>query len=158
MGKSEKLLEGAEAHLDSGEEVLHSVVGTYDAVVNGKAHPRAGLLVATDRRIIFFSKRLTGFDFESFPYENISSFESGKRMLGGNVTFFASGNKVTIKNAKLDGLGPLVEYARSRMGRAAGASAPDLADQIRKLSTLRDDGILSDEEFEAKKAELLSKM
>jgi hypothetical protein len=37
-------------------------------------------------------------------------------------------------------------------------SNPDIPDQIRKLAELRDSGILSSEEFEAKKAELLSKM
>jgi len=38
------------------------------------------------------------------------------------------------------------------------ASALDLADQIRKLSELRDAGILTDEEFNSKKADLLSRI
>jgi hypothetical protein len=39
---------------------------------------------------------------------------------------------------------------------AAPAGPPvDLADQLRKLATLRDEGILSDEEFAAQKAKLL---
>ena len=39
---------------------------------------------------------------------------------------------------------------------AAPAGPPvDLADQLRKLATLRDDGILSEEEFAAQKAKLL---
>jgi voltage-gated potassium channel len=39
-------------------------------------------------------------------------------------------------------------------------SGPSISipEQIRQLAALRDDGVLSDEEFEAKKAELLSKM
>jgi hypothetical protein len=39
----------------------------------------------------------------------------------------------------------------------APAPAPpvDLADQLRKLATLRDEGILSEEEFAAQKAKLL---
>ena len=36
--------------------------------------------------------------------------------------------------------------------------ASDVPDQIRKLSELRDAGVLSNEEFEAKKAELLGRM
>lgn len=35
---------------------------------------------------------------------------------------------------------------------------PDIAEQIKKLASLHDAGILTDEEFEAKKAELLSRM
>jgi hypothetical protein len=41
---------------------------------------------------------------------------------------------------------------------AAPPAAPDIPEQIRKLGELRDAGILSNEEFEAKKAELLSRM
>ena len=37
-------------------------------------------------------------------------------------------------------------------------TAPDIPDQIKKLGELRDAGILSSDEFEAKKAELLSRM
>ena len=75
---------------------------------------------------------------------------------------------------------PLVSEARSKktmerqsqylhvnpgMAAAAGAAAPpppaaaaapvDVADQLRKLAGLRDEGILSDEEFAAQKARLL---
>jgi hypothetical protein len=35
---------------------------------------------------------------------------------------------------------------------------PDVADQIRKLAELRDAGIVSEAEFQAKKAELLQRM
>jgi hypothetical protein len=37
-------------------------------------------------------------------------------------------------------------------------AAPNLADQIQQLASLRDQGILTDEEFDAKKADLLSRM
>jgi hypothetical protein len=36
--------------------------------------------------------------------------------------------------------------------------SPDIPDQIRKLAKLKDDGIISSEEFEAKKTELLRKL
>lgn len=38
------------------------------------------------------------------------------------------------------------------------ASAPDVADQLVKLASLRDAGVLTEEEFAAKKTELLSRM
>ena len=40
----------------------------------------------------------------------------------------------------------------------AGAGTDDIVDQIRKLADLRDAGILSAEEFEDKKRELLSRI
>jgi hypothetical protein len=54
----------------------------------------------------------------------------------------------------------LVERSRSAgMGAASPVTPPaDIPEQIRKLAALRDDGVLTDEEFAAKKAELLAKM
>jgi uncharacterized membrane protein YeaQ/YmgE (transglycosylase-associated protein family) len=49
------------------------------------------------------------------------------------------------------------------LGRPGGRGArpsrrrPDVSDQLRKLTELHRDGVLSDEEFEAKKAELLAR-
>lgn len=54
----------------------------------------------------------------------------------------------------------VVESAR-RAGRAhqpAAAPQVDLADQLAKLGALRDAGVLSEEEFAAKKAEILARM
>ncbi len=43
-------------------------------------------------------------------------------------------------------------------GGAPAATAPDLADQLGKLAALRDQGVLTDAEFESKKADLLARM
>ena len=40
----------------------------------------------------------------------------------------------------------------------SASPSPDIPDQIRKLAKLKDDGIISSEEFEAKKTELLGKL
>ena len=42
------------------------------------------------------------------------------------------------------------------IGAAPVAAAPDVADQLQKLAALRDQGILTDDEFAAQKAKLLS--
>jgi hypothetical protein len=42
--------------------------------------------------------------------------------------------------------------------RRPSPPSPDIPDQIRKLAKLKDDGIISSEEFEAKKTELLGKL
>jgi hypothetical protein len=41
---------------------------------------------------------------------------------------------------------------------AASAAAPDIAEQIKKLADLRDQGVLTEDEFQQKKTELLAKM
>jgi multidrug resistance efflux pump len=40
----------------------------------------------------------------------------------------------------------------------AQADYDDVTDQIRKLGDLRDEGVISDEEFETKKRELLARL
>jgi uncharacterized membrane protein YdbT with pleckstrin-like domain len=47
---------------------------------------------------------------------------------------------------------------RPAPAQAVPVATPDVADQIAKLATLRDQGAITTEEFEAKKAELLDRM
>ena len=44
-----------------------------------------------------------------------------------------------------------------RPGRSAPQPRRDVSDQLRKLAELHDEGVLTDEEFESKKAELLAR-
>ena len=84
-------------HLDADEEILASIMGAYETEIMGNDSVRNGVFLATNRRLVFFAKKLTGFDFESFPYDKISSLEAGKNLMGKKVTFFASGNKAAMK-------------------------------------------------------------
>ena len=43
-------------------------------------------------------------------------------------------------------------------GTRSGASEPDIPEQIKKLGELRDQKLITDEEFEAKKAQLLDRL
>lgn len=48
--------------------------------------------------------------------------------------------------------------ASMETARGAAAAPPDIADQLRKLADLHSAGVLTDEEFAAKKADLLNRM
>ena len=52
---------------------------------------------------------------------------------------------------------PVGPGAPTDPGRSAGASA-DPVEQIRKLAELRDQGLLTEEEFQAKRTELLGRI
>jgi hypothetical protein len=120
--------------------------------------------------LVFYAKKVGGYDLESFPYENLSSFEMSKGMMGHKMSFFASGNKVTMKWIKQGDIPRFTETVRARMGKVATRGGDDqppaspdtsqagVAEQLRQLASLRDDGILTDDEFQAKKAELLAKL
>lgn len=171
MAKIDKLLEQARPHLEPGEEVLAAVQGNYEVKVLGSDTVRAGVLIATPDRIVFYAKKLGGYDLESFAYRNVSSFEQSKNMMGHVITFFASGNKVSMKwipdpkameefvvvvKSKL--LGGSASAAASSQATNAPVGGEDLMDAIRKLGELHQEGILTDEEFSTKKAELLARL
>lgn len=152
-----RLLREAQAHLGEGEVVLASVAGVYESELLGTDIPRNGLLVATDRRLVFYGKRFGGYDIESFPYENLSSFEQGRNLYGSYLHFFASGNRVEVKwvQRRRD-LAALVAEVKTRMGRqTAPPGSADVGERLRELVRLHDEGIVTADEFAAKKADLL---
>jgi len=129
-----------------------------------------GLVVLTDRRLMFIKEGVMRSKSEDFPLEKMSSAQWSSGMLTGKVTIFASGNKAEIGGVnKADGK-RIVDNLRARLsspqpappGPAAPAGPPaaetDPMEQIRKLAELRDAGILSNEEFESKKAEILGRI
>jgi len=166
MAKLDKLLDQAKEHLDEGEEVLAVIKGTYETKKMGNDWTRAGILAAADHRLVFYAKKMGGYDFEVFPYKEISSIETGKGMAGHHVKFFASGNQVSLKWIdKHSDVPAFVTVVKDQMkgedatsAVPAASDAPDVVDQIRKLAQLRDEGLVTDEEFETKRAELLAKL
>ena len=169
MAKTDKLVDQAKDHLEQGEAIDAVVQGTYEVKIMGSDSVRTGIFLATDRRLVFFAKKLTGYDLESFGYNNISSFEQSKNMMGHSFSFFASGNRVHMKWIKSgEELAAFVNVVKSRVGNRpasapveaapAASSSPSIMDQIKQLGELHASGILTDEEFGTKKAELLARL
>lgn len=163
MANEAKLLKGLKEHLQPGEEAVRGVAGAYETKILGQDNVRNGILVATDRRIVFYAKKLTGYDLESFPFGNISSLEMGKNMMGHHVRFFASGNEVRIKWIKdAAGLEKFMAHVRDHMAGApatsGGTAGESAIDKLKKLAELRDAGIVDEAEFAAKKAQLLGEI
>lgn len=157
MAKLDKLLDQARGHLDPGEQIEAAVLGIYKTTIMGASAPRNGVLLACPRRLVFYAKRLTGHDLESFPYSSISSFESGKKFTGHHFRFAASGNDVTLEWINQGDVEEFAQIMRARVGQAAAAptAVVDPMEQLRKLAELRDQGVVTEEEFAAKKAQLL---
>ena len=169
MAKVEKLVEQAQPHLEPGEIVVAAVMGTYETKILGSDSLRAGVMLATGQRIIFYAKKFGGYDLESFAYGNISSYEQSKSMMGHQISFFASGNKVNLK--WINDLASVEAFTRefkARIGTKEPLTVPAQApattssdavfEQLRQLGQLCDAGIVTTEEFEAKKGELLARL
>lgn len=157
LSKLNKLTKKAQEHMEPGETVIASVIGAYSTKVLGSNTVRNGVLIATDQRVLFYAKKFGGFELESFPYPNISSFEMSKGFSGHKIKMFASGNEVEVKWINHGDLDLLMKEVRSRLKSSNSAPVPalDPTDELRKYAALRDEGVINDEEFEAKKKQLL---
>jgi Bacterial PH domain/Short C-terminal domain len=147
-------------HLWHDEQVREMTAGNYGG--------GQGLMVLTDRRLMFIKEGVMKRTSEDFPLDKLSSAQWSSGMATGKITLFASGNKAEITGVnKTDGK-RIVDILRARLSAAPTPTAPaatsegggstDPVEQIRGLAELRDAGILSNEEFEAKKTEILGRM
>ena len=164
MAKIDRLLERAREYFDEGEQPLQTVFGAYETKIMGGDSVRNGIFIATDRRLLFYAKKLTGYDFEAFPYANISSMEMGKNLMGHHISFFASGNSCKMKWISAGDVRAFVDTVRAQMTASKSSAAPsseqpaDPVDQLERLGKLHAAGVLTDEEFSAKKAEILARL
>lgn len=110
-------------------------------------------------------------DVEVIPAKSISSVQVKRGAWYHDVTIYCSGNTIVLsldaaEAEKLRGLimsrvlgGSSAPAPAAPPPAAAPAPAgPSIVEQIKQLGELRDAGLISPEEFEAKKAELLSRM
>ena len=166
MDNAKKLLQLAEEHLEKDEKIEHTILGQYEIKILGNENTRKGVFIATSKRLVFFAKKLTGFDLEVFPYANISSIEMSKGFTGYSISFFSSGNKAKMKYIKEKNEGSVqrfIEYVKNNLEKKESTpestnTAIGTTEQIKKLAELKEQGILTDEEFQSKKTELLSKI
>lgn len=83
-------------------------------------------------------------------------------MMGHTVTFYASGNKIEVKWIKdADKLAHFMSIAKKHLHGHTSPPSPvesDLMTQLRRPGELRDAGVITEEEFSAKKAELLKRL
>jgi hypothetical protein len=104
-------------------------------------------------------------DVEVIPTKSISSVQARRGSWYHDVTIYASGNTIILsldaaEAEKLRGL--VMEQVLRGSSHAPAPAAPAagdaLIDQIRKLGELRDAGLITNEEFEAKKLEMLGRI
>jgi PH (Pleckstrin Homology) domain-containing protein/putative oligomerization/nucleic acid binding protein len=128
-------------------------------VIRGSYGSGAGILVATDRRLIFIDKGLMSLKVEDFGYDKITSVQYRTGMVLGEIDVLASGNRATFKNIEKARVREFGDWLRARISApkasAAPASMPSASEEIARMADLHRQGILTDEEFAAKKKQLL---
>ncbi|MBE0530265.1 MAG: PH domain-containing protein [Rhodospirillales bacterium] len=151
-----------ENKLEGGEEIQAFCGGWVGEMLgNGDKSLHNGALILTNKRIAFYCKAFFKEVFEQIPLDRITSVET-KSLLGHHqATFHTSHNALVFKclagGAQLDPIVKATQNAAGKPGKAETAPESPL-DTLKKLSELRDAGLLSEEEFAGKKAELLARI
>lgn len=148
--KHQKFLRSAadkvKSRLQTGENVLAMSEYEFGGI---------GLLTVTDVRVISIS----GASADYF-HDTIGSVQSVMRML----TLYVQGKQVNFPHVAKNRIEELTSLISQQIGKArepqpvAPIAAPsiDIASQLEKLASLREKGILTDEEFASQKAKLLA--
>lgn len=149
-----QLLDELRGQLNSSEQIEAYLVG-------GLPMPHKSILAITNTRLVIYRKTITGFHFEGVPYAQISSMQSGKGMFGYSVNAFGANNMLGIRLVKTDDAPAFVNTARQKIAEAnaakkkPSADSPDLSHKIVELDRLRQQGLITEEEYVAKKKQLL---
>lgn len=147
------------------QHMLHGVENVVQ-LGQGRYGDKQGLVVLTDQRLFFFEKSLGSQTVEEFPIASVNSVNVGSKMTGEVLTIHSSGNQSEIKYLQ-HGQGDELARQMRKLMQAPPAAAPtapestaqpDPIEQIRKLAELRDAGVLDEQEFVAKKQQLLDRM
>ncbi|WP_413723698.1 PH domain-containing protein [Sodalis sp. RH16] len=141
------------------------------AVAAGLMGGNTWLITLTDRRVIFLDKGMVfGLKQVNVSLADIVSVSSRTRMMTGSIILNTTGQVYTIENVMKGAVIPftnLVNSACERLntsvaGPAATREYPldpapmEMIIQLEKLASLKERGILSDEEFSTQKARILA--
>ncbi|MBS1648052.1 MAG: PH domain-containing protein [Bacteroidetes bacterium] len=136
-----------------------------DNIAQGTYNKGQGILVSTDRRLLFIDKgMLYGIKVEDFPLEKISSIQYETGLILGEIKIHTYGNIAKIENVEKSSARAFAEFVRNKLSQpketttTTTVSQPNILDQLEKLSKLKENGILSEEEFNEQKKKLLEKL
>lgn len=134
-----------------------------DNIVQGIYNGGFGLLVSTNRRLIFIDKGLLyGLKVEDFPLDKITSIQYETGLMFGEIKIHTSANIAKIEQVDKKIARNFAEFIRDKLSQpkesVSIASQPDILGQIEKLAKLKESGILSEEEFVEQKRKLLEKL
>ena len=156
-----------EKHLQSGEQIIAWGDGyTGNFMGSGKSAQKNGALLVTGSRVVFYQASLFGEINESIPLKSITSIERKSLMGHRTIHMHTSHDSLEFKSFKKEQDQALVDAIESGRGIAPAPVATPASSQnngdpmvaLSKLADLKAAGILTEEEFSAKKAELLARV
>lgn len=155
-----------ENNLGHDEEVYMTFIGLKD--LKGMDHGGNYAYAITNKRIMFAQKRVVGETFKSVVFDRINDISSSKGMIFGTVTIHTLGEifNVGVDRKTADKISKeihrvILDIRSGKLGNGVDdikeneVATLDTVLELRRYKELVDDGIISEEEFNQKKKELL---
>lgn len=143
-------------YLEPDEPVREMTSG----LIKGKGN---GALVLTDRRVAFIFHGAVRKGLEEFRLEHVTSVSSTGGVMFSTITLTVAGAAAKIENVDKKDAARMVPAIREALAAPRSTPGPtgegnEVFAQIAKLKELHGAGALTDEEFAAKKTELLGRV
>ena len=171
---SQKVMEDAEKALDENETVLFAQITNLFVEYIGMSKKEKYLVTVflTDKKILLTSQLSKAIFSETIQLNEIISIHClANKFIGGYLEIQCSTKMYSIEVAGTSDILKKIHeefetainnYKAQQSTQSShpqpNSSQSDIADQIEKLAQLRDKGIITEEEFQAKKTDLLSRM
>lgn len=145
-------------------ETIHGSLAGWigDLMGKGEKIQRNGQFILTDERACFYRKGWVGEVFETIPLSKITSVETLSRLGYRVLRLHTSHDELAFKTfedkAAFDEIYSELEQLRHPLAPTSKPAEPGILDQIGKLGELKNTGILTEEEFQSKKAALLARL
>lgn len=130
-----------------------------EAIASGAYSNGVGILVATDRRLLFLFRGIVRASSEDFSYDRITSVEYKGGLALASLIVYVSNQKAEIKNLTKPEAKMIADLTRARMtGGSAKIAAASPTDALLQLKQLLDAGILTQEQYDEKAQPLLAQL
>jgi hypothetical protein len=153
-----------EFHLKADEQIV-AWGGGYIEKKTILSNIHEGVLIVTPERVIFHRKGLLGEILETIPLKKITSIERKSFLAVRTICLHTSHDKLEFKShLKKDEEKKMIDAIEQ--GRDNATITPDVKElgqnnpieALKKLGELKELGVLTEEEFQNKKSELLAKI
>jgi hypothetical protein len=158
-------------YLDTDEEPEYILKGSSISIEGGNSEDRKGSLTGmartavTQKRVLtVVPQKIMGEDTKSVSYEDMGGIDFNKGLVNKYLKFQSHGRTYKIHTTDAEKTKKALEYIRERKQKlekekqSSGGSDNDPTEQLKNIKELHDQGVLTDEEFEEKKSDLLDKI
>ncbi|MFB6186841.1 MAG: SHOCT domain-containing protein, partial [Halobacteriaceae archaeon] len=117
--------------------------------------------VITEQRVLIIANHLRGYDEHTIPYDSITAINLNSGIFSKRLTLQTRGATyhLSVTNSDDDEVQDAVEWLRERRRQGdSHDSTDDPLDRLEKLKNLYDNGAITEDEFEEKKASLLDEI